>query len=125
MAKPTINRTVLWIPTLQYLSGEPFKSTPQNLRDALEKRGILYKQLFYPTDIAPASFPLGQDIVIDVDEVFEFPFKQLSFREDDNHRGIYNITENQLLVPVKLMKIDECPPNDLAEYFRNCWMTHG
>lgn len=124
MAKPATNRTILWIPTLQYLDGKAFESTPQNLQDALKKRGILYEKLYYPMDIAPAAFPFGQDLVIDGDKIFGYPFGQLVFRENDNHRGVYNIAENRMLVPVKLMNIDACPPDDLAEYFKNCWMTH-
>lgn len=119
----TTDRIILWIPTLQYLDGKPLESTPQNLQSALEQRGILYKQLFYRTNIAPTALPFLQEIVIDVDEVFEFSFGELRFVENNAHRGIYNLRESRFLVPVKLMKINKYPPDELAEYFKNCWGT--
>lgn len=89
MAKPMTNRTILWIPTLQYLDGKAFESTPQNLQDALKKRGILYEKLYYPMGIAPQSFPAGKNITLDVDETFGLPFEETGVQgKQQSSRGL-------------------------------------
>ncbi len=115
-------QVILWIPTLQYLGKERTSAT---LERALEARGILYKQLFFPTGVLPQGFPLGREFVLDIDEVLGFSFKRIAFSEcEEINRGFYNITENTLTLGVKIVGVEEYPPDELADYLKKIWLPH-
>lgn len=113
------NHVVLWIPKPIFLGSA---TTPEALQKALKEQAILHEQLFYPTEIPPQNFPYHQDIVLNVDMTLGFSFKDLWFKESCVQRGIYNISENSLLVPLDLADPRQHPPTELAAYFKKCWL---
>lgn len=114
-------KVILWIPTLQYLGQERSSAL---LQQAFDEVGILYKQLFCSIDISPQGFPLGRDIVLDIDSALGFSFDKLVFSENEQYKGFYNLTQNTLTVGLKLSRVGDYLPTELAQYFKKYWIAH-
>lgn len=118
---PKKNRVILWIPTLKSLCDERISG---HLKKASNEQCVFCEHLFYPTEVSPQGFPFHQRIVLTVDPSLGFTFKDLDF-EGTPYHGIYNISENSLMLPVELMNVNTYSLFELAQYFKQCWMINA